>query len=111
LVVSLGRADEILNRQPQVGFGQIVTMTRKPRRFLRVDNGQPGCACFSLEGKLLGIGVTRISKEKGAVTVILPAADVLEIADQAKTAKPIVADEKPKPAAAGDKPAPATEPK
>ena len=114
LVVTLARADEILNRQPQVGFGQIVTMTKKPRRFLRVDNGQPGCACFSLDGKILGIGVTRISKEKGAVAVILPAADVLEIAEQAKTAKPIVAEEKAKPAteaSKADKPAKAADPK
>jgi hypothetical protein len=117
IVVTLARADEILNRQPQVSLGQIVTVTTKPRRFLRVDNAHPGSACFSQDGKLLGIGVTRINKEKSAVAVILPATDVLEIAEQAKSAKPIVVEEKPKPAATGDKgdkadkPAAATEPK
>lgn len=97
-VVSLARADEILNRQPQVSRGQIITVTKKPRQFLRVNNATQGGPSFTMDGKLLGIGVNRSTKDKAAVTVVLPAADVLEIAEQAKTAKPIVQEEKPKPA-------------
>jgi S1-C subfamily serine protease len=95
-VVSLGRADEILNRQPQVSRGQIITVTKKPREFLRVNNATQGAPTFTMDGKLLGIGINRANKERSVVTVVLPAADVLEIAEQAKTAKPIVQEEKPK---------------
>jgi S1-C subfamily serine protease len=95
-VVSLARADEVLNRQPQVGRGQIITVTKRPRQFLRVNNAAPGAPSFTMDGKLLGIGVNRSTKERSPITVVLPAADVLEIAEQAKTAKPIVQEEKPK---------------
>lgn len=98
-VVSLSRADEVLNRQPQVSRGQIITVTKKPRQFLRANNATQGAPSFTLDGKLLGIAVNRLAKDKSPVTVVLPAADVLEVADQARTAKPIVQEEKPKPAA------------
>ncbi len=104
-VISLSRADEILNRQPQVSRGQIITVTKKPREFLRVNNATQGAPSFTMEGKLLGIAVSRSMKEKQPVTVVLPAADVLEVAEQAKTAKPIVQEEKPKPAADDEQPA------
>lgn len=104
-VVSLARADEILNRQPQVSRGQIITVTKKPREFLRVNNAMQGAPTFTMDGKLIGIGINRSSKERQVVTVVLPAADVLEIAEQAKTAKPIVQEEKPKAADADEKPA------
>jgi S1-C subfamily serine protease len=102
-VVSLARADEILNRQPQVSRGQIITVTKKPREFLRVNNATQGAPTFTMEGKLVGIGINRANKDRQVVTVVLPAADVLEIAEQAKTAKPIVQEEKAKPAAEDEK--------
>lgn len=37
---------------------------------------------------MLGIAAQRFVKGKGTALVIVPAADVLEIAEQAKTAKP-----------------------
>jgi len=95
-VISLSRADEVLNRQPQVSRGQIITVTKKPRQFLRINNATQGAPSFTMDGKLLGIAVNRATKQSNPVTVVLPAADVLEIADQAKTAKPIVQEEKPK---------------
>ena len=104
-VVSLARADEILNRQPQVSRGQIITVTKKPREFLRVNSATQGAPTFTMEGKLIGIGINRANKERQVMTVVLPAADVLEIAEQAKTAKPIVQEEKPKAADDESKPA------
>jgi len=101
-VVTVSRADEVLNRQPMVLRGQITCMIAKPRVFLRAVGSAPGSPTFAMDGKLLGIGVTRSAKEKGSVLVVLPAADVLEIADQAKAAKPLPA-EITKPAA--EKPA------
>ncbi|MGC8988745.1 MAG: hypothetical protein ACP5MD_01350 [Verrucomicrobiia bacterium] len=48
-----------------------------------------GCPTFALDGKVLGIAVNRFMKDKNTVTVVLPASDVLEIAEQARNAKPI----------------------
>jgi len=87
-VVTVSRADEVLNRQPGVQRGQIIAVTQKPRTFYRATGMDHGCPTFSIEGKLLGITVNRHVKDKPPVPVILPAADVLEIAEQAKNAKP-----------------------
>ena len=53
-----------------------------------MSGGLPGCPTFLVDGKLLGITVTRSVRNKNPADVIIPAADVLEIADQAKSAKP-----------------------
>lgn len=87
-VVTLGRMDEVLNRAATVSRGQINTVTKKPREFLRAAGVTVGCPTFLQNGKLLGIGVTRSVKNKNPAIVVIPAADVLEIAEQARTAKP-----------------------
>lgn len=87
-VVTLSRMDEVLNRAPVVTRGRVSMVTKKPREFLRVSGGLPGCPTFLVDGKLLGITVTRSVRNKNPADVIIPAADVLEIADQAKSAKP-----------------------
>lgn len=95
-VVNIARADEILNRQPQVMRSEIMTVTNKPRKFFWVTNCYPGTPSFTMDGKLLGIAVLRIRKgddNAGPIPVVLPAADVMEVAEQAKTAKPIVQEE------------------
>lgn len=85
-VVSIARADEVLSRQPIVYNGQVNVMVKKPREFLHVSSASIGTPTFNLDGKLIGIGVLRSSKEKRSVTVVLPAADVEEIAEQARVA-------------------------
>jgi S1-C subfamily serine protease len=92
-VVSLGRMDEVLNRQPSVANGQVTVLVKKPREFVKVTSAMPGSPTFNLDGKLIGIAATRFAKQGGAI-VLIPAADVVEIAEQAKTAKP--AKEEPK---------------
>jgi hypothetical protein len=87
-VVTLSRTEEVLNRAPGVTRGQITTVTKKPREFLRVSGGTPGCPTFLMDGKILGITVYRSVKNKTPAEVIIPAGDVLEISDQAKSAKP-----------------------
>ena len=91
-VVTVSRADELLNRQPMVQRGQIVCAITKPRAFLRALGSMTGSPTFALNGKLIGIGVTRSTKEKNPILVVLPAADVLEIAEQAKAAKALPAE-------------------
>lgn len=87
-VATVSRTDEALNRQPAVMRGHIVALTRKPRMFMYATGTDYGCPTFTMDGKLLGITVNRFAKDKSPQPVILPAADVLEIAAQAKTAKP-----------------------
>jgi hypothetical protein len=95
-VIGLSRADEVLNRQPSVMCGQIITVTKKPRVFLRSTACSPGCPLFVPDGRLAGIAVNRflVGKLRDPMTVVLPAADVLEIAEQAMKAKPAPAADK-----------------
>jgi hypothetical protein len=88
-VVTVARMDEIFNRVPFVATGQINMVTKKPREFLRAGSMPGGCPVFLANGKLLGISAGRFAKGKGPVAVIIPAVDVLEIAEQAKSARPV----------------------
>ena len=86
--ITVSRTDEVLNRTPSVTRGQITSITRKPREFLRATGAAAGCPTFAADGKLIGIAVNRTVKGKSSLTVIIPATDVLEIAEQARAAKP-----------------------
>lgn len=98
--VALGRLDESLNREPSVLTTEISGITTRPRTFYRVMTDTIGCPVFLSNGKLLGLTVVRkpsgdLSKGKVNLSpVVLPAADIAKIAEQAKTAKPVVTDEK-----------------
>lgn len=94
-VVTISRNDEVLNRVASVARGQITSVTKKPREFLRATGANLGCPTFTPDGKLVGLAVNRTLRGKSSQTVIIPSADVLEIAEQARAAKPVVED-KPK---------------
>jgi len=85
-VVSVTRSDEVLSRQPTVYNGQVNVLVSKPREFIRASTGGLGTPTFDLEGKLIGIGVMRSDKERRSVVVLVPAGDVDEIAEQARSA-------------------------
>ncbi|MST94822.1 MAG: serine protease [Pedosphaera sp.] len=87
-VIVIARQNEILSRVPTVIIGQVMAVTKKPRAFLIVNGAVAGCPTYAESGKVLGIAAQRFVKGKGTALVIVPAADVLEIAEQAKTAKP-----------------------
>ena len=90
-IVTLARTDEGMNRAPVVMRGQINMITKTPRTFLRGGGATAGCPTFLADGKLLGITTGHSMPGKNAsAAVIIPAADVLEIAEQAKNAKPPV---------------------
>jgi S1-C subfamily serine protease len=82
-VVSLGRADEVLSRQPSVYSGQVNVLVKKPREFIRVSSASLGAPTFDLDGNVVGIGVVRRMTDRRSVAVLIPAADVDEIAEQA----------------------------
>jgi S1-C subfamily serine protease len=85
-VVSLSRADDLLSRQPVVYNGQVNVLVKKPREFIRASSGGTGTPTFDLDGRLVGIGVLRSDKERRSAVVLIPAADVEEIAAQARSA-------------------------
>jgi S1-C subfamily serine protease len=83
-VVTIGRLDEVLYRVPNATLGQVNAVTRKPREFVRAAGAAQGCPTFLLDGRLLGIAATRSLKTRASHVVIIPAADVLEVAEQAR---------------------------
>ena len=86
-VVSLSRTDEVLNRQPSVMRGQVISLIQKPREFIRASTTSLGAPTFTTDGKLVGIGVNRSMRNSGSAAVLIPASDITELADQAKSAK------------------------
>jgi hypothetical protein len=105
-VITLARSDESFNREPAVASGRVISMVLKPREFLHVSAVGLGVPFFNVEGKILGIGAMRRVSGHGAMPVVVSAADVLEIAEQAAVARVPAADkadaavEKEKPSAA-----------
>jgi S1-C subfamily serine protease len=93
--ITLSRTDEVLNRAASVTRGQITSITKKPREFLRATGTSLGCPTFASDGRLIGIAVNRSVKGKSSHIVLIPASDVLEIAEQARAAKP-APEKKPK---------------
>ncbi len=92
-VITLGRAGKSLTYTAIVGMGRVRGIVTKPRT-VYLAPCSPGQPAFTGSGKLLGIGVVRKGPRRSGrpdvTPVVLPAADVQEIAEQAKeeTAKP-----------------------
>jgi len=62
-------------------------MIEKPRRFILATDYSPGCPVFDAKGKVLGITVRHVAGGQSAGLIILPAADVADIANQAAAIK------------------------
>ena len=99
-LILLDRLEKSLNRQCQVLLSRVSAVVKKPRTFYCASNlNMGGTPVFSENGQILGISSMRKSKKNkglmeigGDIPVIIPAADVMEIAEQAlettkKTAK------------------------
>ena len=103
--IALGRLDESLNREASMVTSEISGITTRPRTFYRVITDTIGCPVYLANGKLLGVSVLRSPKSNSSRSgqisvspVILPAADIAKVAEQAKEAKPVEApkaEEKP----------------
>jgi len=90
-VILLGRLGKDLNREPVVFTNEVIAMVNKPRVFAKVGAQALGMPVFNKEGRFLGIGVNRFapkgeSDAQASVpsSVVLPAADLMESAAQAK---------------------------
>jgi S1-C subfamily serine protease len=96
--IALGRLDESLNREASMVTTEISGVTTRPRTFYRVITDTIGCPVYLANGKLLGVSVLRNPKGNSSrggqiqvSPVILPAADIAKVAEQAKDAKPVEA--------------------
>lgn len=89
-VIILGRLSKDLNREAVIMTTEIISIISKPRTFARVGAPCLGMPAFNSEGKFIGFGINRFSSKSeegdqgGAANVILPAADLVESAAQAK---------------------------
>ncbi len=87
-VFAVSRLGKVVNYTAMVKFTRILTVVEKPRRFYISDGVRIGCPAFNEEGKLIGLAVFRRTSKSAddneSIPVILPAADVAEIAKQAK---------------------------
>ena len=96
-VVILDRMAEVANRVPAAVLDQISGVIQKPRlMYVPGPNGQAsslGAPVFTPDGKVIGILVNRFPppgvarEERGPLTVLLPAEDVLEVAKQVPARK------------------------
>jgi hypothetical protein len=111
-IIQLGRTGKDFNYAPAVQTARISAVLTKPRTYYLGATGGLGSPVFSEQGKLIGLVTRFVSAEKeaggdalstalhgaqsgGAVRVIVPAADIAKLVDQAKDAakKPAPKDE------------------
>lgn len=88
-MIGLSRLDKSMNRECTVWMSRVAAVVTKPRTFYCGGAEGVGTPAFTEDGKTLGISIIRIPKTggKGAMQgvqpVILPAEDVMEVAEQA----------------------------
>jgi hypothetical protein len=97
-VIMVSRLGKSMDRQPAVAIGRIQAVIKKPRTFYAASLAGLGVPAFTADGKVLGIllmrkaaggddsdmlGVISMAVNGGFTPVILPAADVAEVAQQA----------------------------
>jgi hypothetical protein len=87
-LVCIGRMVKNLEQAPMVSMSKVASVVHKPRTFI-IGGNYHGGPVFTLDGTVVGI-TAAYSSEDGQIhtTVTLPAEDVQEVAQQAKTAKP-----------------------
>lgn len=90
-LVCVGRMVKNLEQAPVVSMSEVASVVQKPRTFI-IGGKYHGGPVFTLDGTLVGITALYTSENSQiTTTVILPAEDVQEVAQQAKTAKPVKA--------------------
>jgi hypothetical protein len=89
-VIVLGRLGKDLNRESLVTTSEVISILTKPRTFARITTGALGLPVFNSDGKFVGLGINRFPPKGDEASgtqpanVILPAADLMESAAQAK---------------------------
>lgn len=95
------RVPKTLQRVPIVQMSTVVGIIEKPRRFILVSEQTVGCPVFDEQGRVLGLSLVYSSGGRQVSPVVLPAADVADMAKQAAAVKldplekPVTDDAKP----------------
>jgi len=84
-VVSIGKLRQTLYRQSTLRRGSVNAVINKPRQYYVIENTIPGTPVFDKNGKWLGVVVYKMVGSSPSEIVTLPAADILEIAEQVRT--------------------------
>ncbi len=83
---SVSRAAKALQRVPLVRPTQIMGVIEKPRRLYLLTETSVGTPVFDPQGAVLGLSLQHFSNKRPTGLVVLPAADVAEMAQQAEAA-------------------------
>jgi hypothetical protein len=102
--VSVTRLEEPFNNEAAMMPGQVSAVIERPRPFYLSSNVVRGCPTFTLDGKLLGIGIVRLSKSQGQAPALVPAAEVQKLVAQVPAGDAPEEKAAEKPAAADTKP-------
>lgn len=83
----ISRGSKQAQRVPLVRVVNVTGMISKPRKFLLATDYSMSCPVFDAEGNVLGLTVRHVAGGQSAGLIILPAADVADIAKQAAVIK------------------------
>lgn len=84
----IGRASKALQRVPIVQSSDIIGLLERPRRFYLMTHQSVGTPIFDPAGRVLGVSVQHFANGRRSGLVVLPAADISEIAHQVVFTKP-----------------------
>lgn len=84
----VSRAPKVLQRVPLVRESEMLGIVEKPRKIFLMTDQALGAPMFDLLGRLLGITLQHFANSRRTGFVVLPAADIADMAKQAAAAKP-----------------------
>ena len=90
----VARAPKTLQRVPLIRETAIMGIVEKPRRFYLMTDEAPGTPVFDSAGRVLGITLQNFSNGLRTGFVVLPSADIAEMAKQAAAAQSNPAEKK-----------------
>ncbi|MEO6568639.1 MAG: hypothetical protein ABIO94_07725, partial [Opitutaceae bacterium] len=79
----VARERKVLQRVPIIRASEVAGIVEKPRRFYLMTAQALGTPMFDTKGKVLGISLNNFANGRATGLVVLPAADIAEIAKQA----------------------------
>lgn len=80
------RATKALQRTPLVRSSEVVGIVEKPRRLFLLGDQSVASPAFSADGRVLGIFLQYFANGRPSGVVVLPAADIADMAKQASAA-------------------------
>lgn len=84
----VSRAPKVLQRVPVVRESEVLGIVEKPRRLFLLSEQALGSPLFDLKGQILGITLQHFANGRRIGLIVLPSADIAEMAKQALAAKP-----------------------